>query len=56
MKTSNNGGVPSGPKPTTTVSPSEEDSELCTNSKVDTMFNSAEGHMYVFKGTYINQN
>ncbi|XP_016905170.1 matrix metalloproteinase-14 isoform X3 [Apis cerana] len=49
-KTSNNGGVPSGPKPTTTASPSEEDSELCTNSKVDTMFNSAEGHMYVFKG------
>ncbi|CAD6208947.1 GSCOCG00010761001-RA-CDS [Cotesia congregata] len=37
----------------TTSSPTgEEDSVLCTDSKVDTMFNSAEGHTYVFKGDY----
>lgn len=28
----------------------EEDPELCTNPKIDTMFNSAQGHTYVFKG------
>ncbi|KAG8034818.1 hypothetical protein G9C98_007894 [Cotesia typhae] len=37
----------------TTSSPTgEEDSVLCTDSKVDTMFNSAEGHTYVFKGDH----
>ncbi|XP_003491150.1 matrix metalloproteinase-14 isoform X1 [Bombus vosnesenskii] len=51
-KSANSGGVPTGPRyGTTTASPpSEEDSELCTDPKVDTMFNSAEGHMYAFKG------
>lgn len=28
----------------------EEDPQLCSNSKIDTIFNSAEGHTYVFKG------
>ena len=53
-KSASSGGVPIGPNyGTTTASPpSEEDSELCTDPKVDTMFNSAEGHMYAFKGTY----
>lgn len=52
-KSVNTGGIPTGPKygTTTVAPPSEEDSELCTDPKVDTMFNSAEGHMYVFKGT-----
>ncbi|XP_063993131.1 matrix metalloproteinase-14 isoform X3 [Diachasmimorpha longicaudata] len=37
----------------TTSSPTgEEDDELCTNPKVDTMFNSAEGNTYVFKGDH----
>ena len=51
-KSASSGGVPIGPNyGTTTASPpSEEDSELCTDPKVDTMFNSAEGHMYAFKG------
>ncbi|XP_033320869.2 matrix metalloproteinase-14 isoform X1 [Megalopta genalis] len=51
-KTSNSGGIPTGPRfgTSTTSAPSEEDSELCTDPKVDTMFNSAEGHIYVFKG------
>ncbi|XP_054013663.1 matrix metalloproteinase-14 isoform X4 [Hylaeus anthracinus] len=51
-KSVNAGGIPTGPKfgTTTTSPPSEEDSELCTDPKVDTMFNSAEGHMYAFKG------
>ncbi|XP_034951393.1 matrix metalloproteinase-14 isoform X2 [Chelonus insularis] len=30
----------------------EEDAQLCTDPKVDTMFNSAEGQIYVFKGDY----
>ncbi|XP_043520262.1 matrix metalloproteinase-14-like isoform X4 [Frieseomelitta varia] len=53
-KTTSTSGVPSGPRYTTTTTapPSEEDSELCTDPKVDTMFNSAEGHMYAFKGDY----
>ena len=29
----------------------EEDPMLCIDSKIDTMFNSAEGSTYVFKGT-----
>ncbi|XP_024943528.1 matrix metalloproteinase-14 isoform X4 [Cephus cinctus] len=34
----------------TTVSPNgEEDPLLCTDPKIDTMFNSAEGHTYAFK-------
>lgn len=38
----------------TTVSPTgEEDPQLCADSKVDTLFNSAEGNTYVFKGKYI---
>ncbi|KZC09460.1 Matrix metalloproteinase-14 [Dufourea novaeangliae] len=51
-KSSNTGSIPTGPKygTTTVAPPSEEDSELCTDPKVDTMFNSAEGHIYVFKG------
>ncbi|XP_012278476.1 matrix metalloproteinase-14 isoform X2 [Orussus abietinus] len=38
----------------TTVSPSgsEEDPRLCMNPKVDTMFNSAEGHTYAFQGDH----
>ncbi|XP_011505400.1 PREDICTED: matrix metalloproteinase-14 isoform X1 [Ceratosolen solmsi marchali] len=30
----------------------EEDSQLCLDSKIDTIFNSAEGHTYVFKDEY----
>ncbi|KAK1126644.1 hypothetical protein K0M31_004271 [Melipona bicolor] len=53
-KTTSTSGVPSGPRYTTTTTapPSEEDSELCRDPKVDTMFNSAEGHMYAFKDDY----
>ncbi|CAL7943448.1 unnamed protein product [Xylocopa violacea] len=51
-KSRRNDGVPVGPRfgTTTMAPPSEEDSDLCMDPKVDTMFNSAEGHMYVFKG------
>lgn len=35
---------------TTAPPPTEEDAELCTDPRVDTMFNSAEGHTYAFKG------
>lgn len=34
----------------TTESPTEEDAELCTSASVDTMFNSADGSTYAFKG------
>ena len=34
----------------TVAPPGEEDPELCTDPKVDTMFNSAEKHTYAFKG------
>ncbi|XP_043469115.1 matrix metalloproteinase-14 isoform X3 [Leptopilina heterotoma] len=37
---------------TTSAPPGEEDPLLCSDPKVDTMFNSAEGHTYAFKGQY----
>ncbi|XP_048514142.1 matrix metalloproteinase-14 isoform X3 [Athalia rosae] len=37
---------------TTVAPPGEEDPQLCTDPQVDTMFNSAEGHTYVFKGEH----
>ncbi|XP_066601037.1 stromelysin-2 isoform X2 [Prorops nasuta] len=37
---------------TTTTPPSVQDPELCMDPKVDTMFNSAEGATYVFKGQH----
>ncbi|PSN48124.1 hypothetical protein C0J52_05812 [Blattella germanica] len=48
-----------GPKGTTTttttessIPSSEEDAELCNDASVDTIFNSAEGATYVFKGDH----
>lgn len=35
---------------TTAAPPGEEDPLLCSDPKVDTMFNSAEGQTYAFKG------
>jgi hypothetical protein len=46
-------GSPSGENRTSTDAPPDEegeDSELCNDATVDTMFNSAEGVTYVFKG------
>lgn len=41
-----------GVKPQTEEPPgSEEDGELCNDATVDTLFNSAEGVTYAFKGT-----
>ena len=40
----------SGRKTTPATPRGEEDSTLCSNMKFDTIFNSAEGHTYVFKG------
>ncbi|XP_034238116.1 matrix metalloproteinase-16 isoform X3 [Thrips palmi] len=36
----------------TTEPPSEEDAELCTSASVDTMFNSADGSTFAFKGQH----
>ncbi|XP_046410034.1 matrix metalloproteinase-14 isoform X1 [Neodiprion fabricii] len=37
---------------TTIAPPGEEDPQLCTDPQIDTMFNSAEGHTYAFKGEH----
>lgn len=37
---------------TTVPPPGEEDTQLCSDSKIDTMFDSAEGHSYAFKGDH----
>lgn len=45
--------VSDGPKTTTTThtpAPSGVDAELCRDASVDTLFNSAEGVTYAFKG------
>lgn len=43
-----------GVKPQTEEPPgSEEDAELCNDATVDTLFNSAEGVTYAFKGTQL---
>lgn len=39
---------------TTAAPPGEEDQELCTDPKIDTMFDSAEGHSYAFKGSKLS--
>ncbi|KAI5694140.1 hypothetical protein M8J75_011375 [Diaphorina citri] len=49
-------GSGSGKKPATEQPPADDDGELCTDSKVDTLFNSAEGNTkngktYFFKGS-----
>ena len=38
---------------TTVAPPGEEDPLLCSDPKVDAMFNSAEGHTYAFKGNFV---
>ncbi|XP_050539093.1 matrix metalloproteinase-19 isoform X2 [Daktulosphaira vitifoliae] len=46
-------GQGSGKKTTTEEAPTEgSDAELCADSKVDALFNSAEGDTFVFKGDY----
>lgn len=47
-------GQGSGKKTTTQEPPGTEgsDAELCTDTKVNALFNSAEGETFVFKGTY----
>nr|XP_018911716.1 PREDICTED: matrix metalloproteinase-14 isoform X2 [Bemisia tabaci] len=44
----------SGKKPSTEVPPTDdgEDAELCTDARIDTIFNSAEGVTYAFKGQH----
>lgn len=43
----------SGKKPSTEVPPTDDgdDAELCTDAAIDTIFNSAEGTTYAFKGS-----
>ncbi|KOB78388.1 Matrix metalloproteinase variant 1, partial [Operophtera brumata] len=43
------GGIPSVPR-VTTQPPSSEDPALCADSKIDTIFNSADGNTFIFKG------
>lgn len=43
-------GSGSGSHPTTEEAPTEEDAELCNDATIDTIFNSAEGVTYAFKG------
>ncbi|XP_039295486.1 stromelysin-2 isoform X2 [Nilaparvata lugens] len=45
-------GEGSDKKPATDEPPSEEDGELCADATIDTIFNSAEGVTYTFKGEY----
>jgi len=47
-------GGGSGPNPSTVAPPDDEgeDSELCNDATIDTIFNSAEGVTYVFKGQH----
>uniref|UniRef100_A0A8D9ERG8 Matrix metalloproteinase-16 n=1 Tax=Cacopsylla melanoneura TaxID=428564 RepID=A0A8D9ERG8_9HEMI len=46
-------GSGSGKKPATETPPTDDDdAELCTDSKVDALFNSAEGVTYAFKGLH----
>lgn len=47
----------SGKKTTTQEPPGTEgsDAELCTDSKVNALFNSAAGETFVFKGTFLNR-
>ncbi|XP_011311133.1 matrix metalloproteinase-14 isoform X2 [Fopius arisanus] len=52
-RTSKIGGTDTNVHHRTTASPTgEEDQELCSDPKVDTMFNSADGNTYVFKGDH----
>ncbi|XP_071455412.1 matrix metalloproteinase-14 isoform X2 [Hetaerina americana] len=45
-------GAGGGKKPEPEEPPTGEDVELCTDARVDTMFNSAEGATYAFKGDH----
>ncbi|KAL2735939.1 matrix metalloproteinase-14 isoform X1 [Vespula squamosa] len=46
------GQGPTNIHPTSVPPTGEEDPELCMDPKIDTIFNSAEGHIYVFKGEH----
>ncbi|KAI4487929.1 hypothetical protein M0802_011691 [Mischocyttarus mexicanus] len=46
------GRGPTNIHPTSIPPTGEEDPELCMDPKIDTIFNSAEGHIYVFKGEH----
>lgn len=45
-------GVPSAPEPPESPGSDEDNAELCNDVQVDTLFNSADGDTYVFKGQH----